>query len=1555
MNKSRKNTVALITLIMILFLTASTAHAEYVPNTYTAQTQPPADDYKKGELIVKFKDTVNIDENQIDIGYAVSTAELKTLNTLNKQKAKSMKKLFREKSSPKDKLSNIYIIHTDKDEDIIKLAEKYKNNPYVEYAEPNYEVHALEIPDDTNYSSQWSHQIANSEDAWDIETGNKSIIIAIVDTGIDFDHPELDSKTWNNTAEIPGNNIDDDGNGYIDDVKGWDFINNDNYPDDDHFHGSHCSGIAAAETNNSQGVAGVCWNCTVMPVKCLSSSGSGTWTSVSLSVRYAADNGADIISLSLGGSSYSSVLEDAVDYAHNKGVVVIAAAGNTGSKNFGYPAAYRNVISVTATTDTDQKASFSTYGYWTDIAAPGVDIYSTMIDSYAYKSGTSMSCPFVAGVAGLLLSNNSNLTNDMIETILKSSTDPVTTTVYMGTGRINVKEALEKADSEIIAMIDSPFNGMISSGIVSITGTVQGAVNYSLYYAEGIYPDSWTMISSSTTPITDSELGQLNTYSLENGIYTIKLQATDNKNNTFIDYTHVTLDNQPLGITVNSPLNTTYFSPIIQFDITSEFGAVSCSYSVDGQPGIALDSGNPDYYGWTNTNTDLAKGQHNVIFTCKNKYDDENSTEAVWFNISANIITGCSILDQADAIYYLISDIENNSAAGACINITAPNITLYCQDHLIDGISSTNTYGIYTGENNTNISKCRISDWNYGIYLKSSSGSTITGNKIEKNQQYGMYLNSTENSIIYNNLFNNTDNIGLTTYHPNTWNTTIAEGDRIYSLGDYIGGNYYTNPTGTGYSDTCTDTDNDGFCDESYTLNSENTDHLPLSDKCLYQTIDSCQSLDIVDMTYQLKSDISSESTCFTLDADGITLDCNSHTFEGTSTGYGIYAYVNEKDLKNITIRNCAIDNFHMGIYASKNHYSTHSMENFYLDNLSISDNYYGMYIRGPIYSSAIKNTTVYGSDFYGVYLNNFNDGLIADNTVYSNYNTGLYIYDSDNNEITGNTAFANGGSGISVSTSYNNTMRNNTMTENTYDFSVSGKTALNSYHYIHDIDTSNTVDGRPVYYWVNKQDMEVPTDAGFVGVIDSDNITVKDLNLSGNNPGLLFINTNNSRIENVNASYNSFNGIYMTHSDNNTVVKNDIASNYYYGLYMYDSANNTVAGNNIDDINYGLYMHGSDNNTVEDNTIDSNSYSLYMYTSDNNAVAGNNVDEGNYGLYMYSSVNNTVEGNTLGSIHYGLYMYLSANNTVAVNTIDGINYGFYMYTSDNNTVAGNTIGESTYGLYMSYSKDNSIYDNYIDNTKKPTIYGTYTNAWNTSETSGTNIIGDPYIGGNYWANSAGTGYSQTCADADNDGFCDVPYVINSYNTDYLPLSNKYMQTYSITMSLYKQPDSTGLNLITLPLNNSFTTAEDLCNNITYADEITMWDPIAQQYRGHPCATPFNNFTLNNGEGYFVSVTQNTTWTLTGKEQTLPPITLLKIDNDTGLNLIGLPYSSTVTPFTAEGLCSNITYADEITMWDPMAQQYKGHPCTTPFNNFTLNNGEGYFVSVTQNTTWVPN
>lgn len=1495
-NKAQITILGLLILIMI----SSIVHAEYVPAqhpynmTHPSIMQSPvvqnagADDYRKGELIVKFKDTVEVDEDlkHMNVGYSVSTADLDSLNKINKDKVKSMKRLFKEK---KNQLSNVYVLQTDKDEDIVELAKKYKNSPFVEYAEPNYEVHTLETPDDMYYSLQWSHQNANSEAGWNIETGSPGVVIAIVDTGIDFDHPDLDSKVWNNTGEIPGNDIDDDGNGYIDDTLGWDFINYDNYPDDDHFHGTHCSGIAAAETNNSLGVAGVCWNCTIMPVKCLDSGGSGSSTSVALSVRYAADNGADIISLSLGGSSYSYLLEDAVDYAHDNGVIVIVAAGNTGSDSLYYPAAYDSVIAVTASTSTDQKASFSTYGYWTEIAAPGVNIYSTMINSYAYKSGTSMACPFVAGVAGLLLSKNSNLSVDMLETIMKSSTDPViSSTEYMGTGRINVYKALERADSEIVAMIDSPSNGMISSGTISIVGTAEGTyfVNYSLYYAKGIYPDIWTKLSNSPAQVSDSELGLWNSLGLDNGLYTIKLLVLDTKNNTFIDYDHVTLDNQPLGITVNSPLNTTYFSPSILFDITSEFGAVSCSYSVDGQPDISLDgdTSSSDYYNWTGRNTDIAKGQHNVVFSCKDKYGTENSTEAVWFNISANTITGCSVMDKADTEYYIISDISDYSAAGACMNITASNITLYCQDHLVDGIGSAHTYGIYVGADDAAILECQVSQWDYGIYLNRSSGSTVAGNIIAGNLQYGLYLDDAQAGMIHNNLFNSTYNIGFgPVQYPNSWNITIAEGDRIYSLGEYIGGNYWTHPASKGYSDSCSDGDNDGFCDESYNItpDSTNVDYVPLSDKCLYLNISSCQALDMDNMTYLLESDVRSDNTCFTVDADGITLDCNGHVISGIGTGYGINVYINEKDLKNVTIRNCAIDNFHMGIYANKHYYSIHSINNFYLANLNISNNYYGIYMKVPIYSSVLKNAIVYNGDFYGIYLNGYDNGLVADNTIYSNDYTGLNIYNSDNNEITGNTVFENGGSGISISSSYNNTMRNNDMAGNSHGLSVSGKISLNSDQYLHDIDTSNTVDGKPVYYWINKQDMEVPSDAGFVGVINSGNITVKDLNMSNNNPGVLFVNTNNSRIENVNASYNSFNGIYMSHSNNNTIVKNDIVSNYYYGLYMYNSDNNKVADNNIDDNNYGLYMSYSDGNTF----------------------TGNNID----------------------SLWYGLYMYYS----------------------DNNTVAGNTIGDSNYGFYVSYSKDNSIYDNYIDNTKKPAIYGNYANSWNISVRPVTNIIGDPYMGGNYWANSAGTGYSQTCADADNDGFCDTPYIINSYNTDYLPLSGAYK--YSIYLTFYKKPDSTGLNLISLPLEHNFTTAEDLCLNISNSSMITRWDPFEQKYKSYFCGLPLNNFNLEDGGGYFVSVTQNTTLTLTGAKLMLPPINL-----KTSLNLIGLPYNSIITPLTSQGLCSDIGSSSMITRWDSFEQKYESDFCDLPLNDFNLEDAQGYFVSVTQNTTWIP-
>lgn len=308
-------------------------------------------------------------------------------------------------------------------------------NPNVLYAEPNYIAHAVDItPDDTYfnppYSYQWGLNKIQAPAAWDITTGSSDIVIAVVDTGIDLNHPDL---------SCPGKL-----------TPGWDFVNQDAMPDDDHRskgfgHGSHVAGIAAACTNNSTGVAGVAWGARLMPVKSLDDRGDGTYEDVALGITYAVDQGAHIINLSLGGASGSGTLADAVRYASDHGRLVVAATGNN-SGSVMYPAAYPEAMAVAATTSFDQRAWFSNHGPETDIAAPGVSIYSTVIDDYGYKDGTSMATPFVAGLAALVWSASPNLTHQQLRDLIQSTADDLGVAgwdEYYGHGRINAWRALQ--------------------------------------------------------------------------------------------------------------------------------------------------------------------------------------------------------------------------------------------------------------------------------------------------------------------------------------------------------------------------------------------------------------------------------------------------------------------------------------------------------------------------------------------------------------------------------------------------------------------------------------------------------------------------------------------------------------------------------------------------------------------------------------------------------------------------------------------------------------------------------------------------------------------------------------------------------------------------------------------------------------------------------------------------------------------------------------------------------------------------------------------------------
>ncbi len=364
-------------------------------------------------------------------------------------------------------LETIYQLTFPADVDVTQLAEHYAANSAVLWAEPDYLAHAAFTPDDPRYTDQWGLSKIQADTAWNVTQGSPLVTIAIIDTGIDLDHPDLTGKFWINPGEIPGNGIDDDGNTKVDDVNGWDWVNDDNDPQDDIGHGTHVAGIAAAVTNNGAGVAGTCPNCRIMALKTLDSAGYGTYSNIADGIFYATDKGAKVINLSLGGYADSQLLRDAVAYA-SRNAVVVAAAGNDDRQDRFYPAAYDDyVVAVAATDNNDQKAAFSNYGDWVDISAPGVGIWSTLHDNtYVAWSGSSMAVPFVSGVAGLLRSQNPTWSAGAVRGHILHTTDDPGGTIFLypllglGSGRVNAYRAVTEAAQPELSLLGHTVNGI---------------------------------------------------------------------------------------------------------------------------------------------------------------------------------------------------------------------------------------------------------------------------------------------------------------------------------------------------------------------------------------------------------------------------------------------------------------------------------------------------------------------------------------------------------------------------------------------------------------------------------------------------------------------------------------------------------------------------------------------------------------------------------------------------------------------------------------------------------------------------------------------------------------------------------------------------------------------------------------------------------------------------------------------------------------------------------------------------------------------------------------
>ncbi len=441
--------------------------------------------YFADRVIVKFKDETNA--NVMGVEKIINSGK-KTLNKASVLKIKNKFPVTALNKIAEEKLNNIKSIYFSSDIDPIKISAKLKKSNEIKWAEPHYLYQTAFEPNDPKYIDGTLSYLKKIQAklAWDLDKGSPDVVIGIVDTGIDWDHPDLAANIWINPGEIENNGLDDDNNGYVDDYRGWDFGGLSGTPDNNPMedrpdHGTHVAGIASAVTNNETGVASIGFNSKLMAVKVSQDNirddnGNALIAFGYKGIIYAVDNGAKVINCSWGGAGYSNAAQAVIDYAVANGALVVAAAGNDNSKELFYPAYYNGVLSVAATDTSDRKAGFSNYGINVDVSAPGVSTWSTwMNNTYTFLSGTSMASPVVAGLAALVTNHfpSYNPLQVAEQVRVNSYNIDAKNTGFenmLGFGRINAYRALNNTNSKSVRVTGVKFydkgdgDGIFESG-----------------------------------------------------------------------------------------------------------------------------------------------------------------------------------------------------------------------------------------------------------------------------------------------------------------------------------------------------------------------------------------------------------------------------------------------------------------------------------------------------------------------------------------------------------------------------------------------------------------------------------------------------------------------------------------------------------------------------------------------------------------------------------------------------------------------------------------------------------------------------------------------------------------------------------------------------------------------------------------------------------------------------------------------------------------------------------------------------------------------------------
>jgi thermitase len=473
-------------------------------------------------------------------------------------------------------------------------------NPHINFAENNFLASASGTPNDSYYPSQWHLSKIYAPEGWDINTGSNDVPIAIIDSGVDPTHPDLSSKL------LPGYNFLRD-NADTHDVLG---------------HGTAVAGSAAASSNNYTGVTGVAWNNPIVPLVVLNSNNYAAYSDIASAIIYAADRGIKVINISIGGSGSSSTLQNAVNYSWNKGAVIFASAMNNASSTPYYPAACNNVVAVSATTKDDTLASFSSYGDWVDISAPGVSIYTTNNGgSYGSWSGTSFSSPISAGLAALIMSANPSLTNQQAVDIIKNNADDLGAPgfdSYYGWGRINVYRSLLAAVNSApqpdtippATSITYPADGSTIAG--AITVSVSSTDNAGVTKVE-LYINSQLLLSDNAEPYNF----YWDTNSVPDGIYYLETIAYDSsgnvgKSNAITVYVSNPKDTIAPVVSITSPQNGSYVARMQKINIkaTDNVGVGKLELYIDGILKSVATNQNTFTYTWDTRKE--AKGNHGI-------------------------------------------------------------------------------------------------------------------------------------------------------------------------------------------------------------------------------------------------------------------------------------------------------------------------------------------------------------------------------------------------------------------------------------------------------------------------------------------------------------------------------------------------------------------------------------------------------------------------------------------------------------------------------------------------------------------------------------------------------------------------------------------------------------------------------------------------------------------------------------------------------------------------------------------------------------------------------